>query len=260
MTRKGSEVRVLYGPLHRPLRRPSEGEPAPVRVADDRRAPGHRRCPRARRRRRPPAPRVRGPRAVRRGRPGPRGEGPRRRCPASARSRAPAPVRIRRLLQEPTVAALGGRRRAVHDPGGGTARPRRGNRPTPVPPGPPWFGTRNLSSSVVTARSSTSPTSGRPRRRTGGYWLVASDGGVFSLGDASFFGSMGRQHLNQPMVGMASDPDGATGRRLRRRRLQLRQVELLRLHGPAAPQPAGGGDGRHCADRHLSPPGRSTAR
>ena len=25
----------------------------------------------------------------------------------------------------------------------------------------------------------------------GGYWLVASDGGVFSFGDAHFYGSMG---------------------------------------------------------------------
>ena len=41
-----------------------------------------------------------------------------------------------------------------------------------------------------------------------GYWLVASDGGIFSYGDARFFGSMGGQHLNQPVVGMAATPDG----------------------------------------------------
>jgi len=29
-----------------------------------------------------------------------------------------------------------------------------------------------------------------------GYWCVASDGGIFSFGDAQFFGSMGGQHLN----------------------------------------------------------------
>ena len=40
------------------------------------------------------------------------------------------------------------------------------------------------------------------------YWLVASDGGIFSFGDASFQGSTGGQHLNQPIVGMASTPDG----------------------------------------------------
>ncbi len=41
-----------------------------------------------------------------------------------------------------------------------------------------------------------------------GYWLVASDGGIFTFGDASFFGSMGGVHLNQPIVGMAATPDG----------------------------------------------------
>jgi hypothetical protein len=39
-----------------------------------------------------------------------------------------------------------------------------------------------------------------------GYWCVASDGGIFSFGDAQFFGSMGGQHLNQPIVGMAAPP------------------------------------------------------
>ena len=41
-----------------------------------------------------------------------------------------------------------------------------------------------------------------------GYWLVASDGGIFSFGGSSFFGSTGAQHLNKPIVGMASTPDG----------------------------------------------------
>ncbi|HWG74121.1 MAG TPA: putative Ig domain-containing protein [Acidimicrobiales bacterium] len=44
---------------------------------------------------------------------------------------------------------------------------------------------------------------------TGGYTLVASDGGVFNFGDAGFFGSMGAKHLNRPVVGIASTPDGA---------------------------------------------------
>ncbi len=42
----------------------------------------------------------------------------------------------------------------------------------------------------------------------GGYWLVASDGGIFTFGDASFDGSTGAIHLNQPIVGMAATPDG----------------------------------------------------
>jgi hypothetical protein len=43
-----------------------------------------------------------------------------------------------------------------------------------------------------------------------GYWLVASDGGIFSF-NAPFFGSMGGTHLNMPMVGMAEDPYVGTG-------------------------------------------------
>jgi hypothetical protein len=41
-----------------------------------------------------------------------------------------------------------------------------------------------------------------------GYWLVASDGGIFSFGDAQFNGSTGALHLNKPIVGMAATPDG----------------------------------------------------
>jgi hypothetical protein len=41
-----------------------------------------------------------------------------------------------------------------------------------------------------------------------GYWLVASDGGIFSYGDATFYGSTGAIHLNKPIVGMAATPNG----------------------------------------------------
>ena len=41
-----------------------------------------------------------------------------------------------------------------------------------------------------------------------GYWLVASDGGIFSYGDAAFYGSTGGIALNKPIVGMAATPDG----------------------------------------------------
>ena len=41
-----------------------------------------------------------------------------------------------------------------------------------------------------------------------GYWLVASDGGIFTYGDAMFHGSAGALHLNAPVVGMATTPDG----------------------------------------------------
>ena len=42
---------------------------------------------------------------------------------------------------------------------------------------------------------------------TGGYWLVASNGGVFSFG-APFFGSTGGMALRAPIVGLAPTPDG----------------------------------------------------
>ena len=42
----------------------------------------------------------------------------------------------------------------------------------------------------------------------GGYWLVASDGGIFTFGDAAFYGSTGSIRLNQPIAGMAATPDG----------------------------------------------------
>ncbi|HWE69219.1 MAG TPA: S53 family peptidase [Acidimicrobiales bacterium] len=41
-----------------------------------------------------------------------------------------------------------------------------------------------------------------------GYWLVASDGGIFSFGHAGFYGSTGALTLNRPIVGMARTPDG----------------------------------------------------
>jgi hypothetical protein len=52
------------------------------------------------------------------------------------------------------------------------------------------------------------------------YWLVASDGGIFSFGqlrysgdyllgsDAQYYGSTGNTTLNRPIVGLAATPDG----------------------------------------------------
>ena len=41
-----------------------------------------------------------------------------------------------------------------------------------------------------------------------GYWLVASDGGIFAYGDARFFGSTGGIKLNKPITGMSVTPTG----------------------------------------------------
>ncbi len=42
----------------------------------------------------------------------------------------------------------------------------------------------------------------------GGYWLVGADGGVFSFGDANFYGSATNTHPAAPIVGIAATPDG----------------------------------------------------
>ena len=123
----------------------------------------------------------------------------------------------------------------------------------------------------------------------GGYWEVASDGGIFAFGDAAvprldgrpaaeqadrghgrhprrrgllggghrrgasspsatppFYGSMGGQPLNEPIVGMAADPDRRRllGGGLRRRDLRLRQRPVPRLDGRPAPEQADRGHGR----------------
>ncbi len=48
---------------------------------------------------------------------------------------------------------------------------------------------------------------GQPSGGIAGYWLVASDGGIFSYGSAGFQGSMGGRFLDAPMVGMAATAD-----------------------------------------------------
>jgi hypothetical protein len=40
----------------------------------------------------------------------------------------------------------------------------------------------------------------------GGYYLLGGDGGIFTFGDAAFYGSTGNLKLNKPVVGMASTP------------------------------------------------------
>ena len=72
----------------------------------------------------------------------------------------------------------------------------------------------------------------RPRRR--GYWLVASDGGIFNFGDAGSTARWAARPLNNPIVGMASHRQDGGGYWLvsvRRRHLQLRRCWVLRLHG-----------------------------
>jgi hypothetical protein len=47
-----------------------------------------------------------------------------------------------------------------------------------------------------------------PTQDGDGYWLVASDGGIFAFGAAPFKGSMGDVRLAKPVVGMVRYADG----------------------------------------------------
>ena len=73
----------------------------------------------------------------------------------------------------------------------------------PVVPG----GTTTTTTSPSSTTTTTAPPP-PPVTPSQGYWLVASDGGIFSFGGARFHGSTGAIHLNRPIVGMASTPDG----------------------------------------------------
>jgi hypothetical protein len=61
---------------------------------------------------------------------------------------------------------------------------------------------------TVTTPGGTSATGTADSYKYGGYWFVASDGGIFAYGDAGFYGSHGGSSLNQPIVGMAATPSG----------------------------------------------------
>ena len=86
---------------------------------------------------------------------------------------------------------------------------------------------------------------------SGGYWEVASDGGIFAF-NAPYAGSMGGRHLNAPIVGMAASRErhGLLGSGLRRRHLRLQRA-VRRLHGWPTPQRSDRCHGRRPGDRRL---------
>ncbi len=87
--------------------------------------------------------------------------------------------------------------------GGGTAS----GAASPPPDGAVPFGTTAVGANAVT--NPNAPIVGMAATPDGaGYWLVGRDGGIFSYGDARFYGSTGALHLNAPIVGMASTSDG----------------------------------------------------
>ena len=97
----------------------------------------------------------------------------------------------------------GGGRLLAADPSGGYWTT------TPTGDVEPHAGALRLGSPGISGDRLNQPIVGMAATPDGaGYWLVASDGGIFSYGDASFYGSTGSIRLNQPIVGMASTPDG----------------------------------------------------
>ena len=86
-----------------------------------------------------------------------------------------------------------------------------------------------------------------------GYWLSASDGGIFTYGDAEFYGSTGAIHLNRPIVGMAPTPDGggywlvASDGGI----FTFGDADLLRLDRRPPPEPPDRGHGLHARRRGL---------
>jgi hypothetical protein len=80
-----------------------------------------------------------------------------------------------------------------------------------------WLGTEAQYAAffgVPTIQEPTMPTLNAPivgiaSTPTGkGYWLAAADGGVFTFGDAPFYGSEGGKPLNKPIVGISATPTG----------------------------------------------------
>jgi len=72
-----------------------------------------------------------------------------------------------------------------------------------------------------------------------GYWMAASDGGIFAFGSSAFYGSMAASCWPSPSSASLPRPTAwATGRWRATRDLRLRRRRLLRLHGRQAPQPA----------------------
>ncbi|HWE55932.1 MAG TPA: hypothetical protein VG435_10485, partial [Acidimicrobiales bacterium] len=69
------------------------------------------------------------------------------------------------------------------------------------------MGMAPMASATVPATSSSASNSSEANSATGGYWTVASDGGIFAF-DAPFYGSTGNTKLAQPIVGMTPTPDG----------------------------------------------------
>ena len=63
-------------------------------------------------------------------------------------------------------------------------------------------------SSAPSEPSTAPPPPSNQQGQAQGYWVAAADGGIFTFGDAGFYGSTGSVRLNQPIVGMAATASG----------------------------------------------------
>ena len=70
-----------------------------------------------------------------------------------------------------------------------------------------WTYTQIVNHFYAPANLANLPTTSQLNGGVGGYWINATDGGVFSFGNAQFHGSTGGMVLNQPVVGMATTHD-----------------------------------------------------
>ena len=61
-----------------------------------------------------------------------------------------------------------------------------------------------LGAVVIPAVTVAPPPAAAATNNVPSYWLVATDGGIFSFGGLPSYGSMGGQRLNKPIVGMAA--------------------------------------------------------
>lgn len=74
---------------------------------------------------------------------------------------------------------------------------------------PPYGGGSSSGPGFPIAEALSKPASAIVSTASGnGYWLIAEDGGVFTFGDARYFGSMGGRPLNAPVIGAAAHPGG----------------------------------------------------
>ena len=83
---------------------------------------------------------------------------------------------------------------------------------------------------------------------SGGYWLVASDGGIFAFGNAAFYGSTGGHRTSTSRSWAWPPPPTARGYWLVASDggiFSFGNAAVLRLDGRPPPQPADRGHGRH---------------